>query len=69
MKPMNVTAKRTRIFIIGILLLACMAIAYCDYMCYKKGALERVTIVYWIEPDEDPYLWYFTADEDFSMIE
>jgi hypothetical protein len=63
---MNVTARKTRILIAGILLLACMAIVYFDY---KKGALERVTITYRIEFDEDPYLWYFTADEHLSVIE
>ena len=66
MKLMNVTDGKTRILIAGILLLAFMAIAYCDY---KKGALESVTVTYRIEFDEDPYLWYFTADEDLGVIE
>ena len=69
MNLMNVTVRKTRMLIIGILLLAYMATAYCDYMCYKKGALDRVTIAYRIESDKDSCLWYFTADEDFGVIE
>jgi hypothetical protein len=66
MKLMNVPARKIRILIAGILLLACMVVAYCDY---KKGVLDRVTITYMIEYDEDPYQWYFTADEDSAVIE
>ena len=69
MKLMNVAAEKKRILIPGVLLLICMTIAYCDYVCYKKWALERVTIIYSIEFDEDPYLWDFTADEDLGVNE
>ena len=66
---MNVTASKTRVLFAGILLVACMAIDYCDWMCYKKGVLKSVNIIVCPESDDDSYLWNSNADEDSSDIE
>ena len=68
MKVMYATARKKGLLIAGILLLGCMALGYCYYVCCKKGDMEKIPVIYSREEDEDPYIWDSNEDDDSDVI-